>query len=83
MSKTGYSPDEAKVMRFMYDHGGITRRDASSKLNIEHLGARIFDLRHFKGIPIENIPIPPLTKGGKRHSVYCLDPKWAAANERP
>lgn len=77
-----YSPDEAKVVRTMYDQKGITRRYASTQLNIEHLGARIFDLRQ-KGVKITTIPIPPEEKGGKRHYVYCLDPEWMKANERP
>ena len=77
-----YSPDELKVMRAMYDRHEITRRYASSHLNIEHLGARIYDLRQ-KGVKITTTPVPPVKKGDKRHFVYSLDPEWLKANERP
>ena len=72
--------DELKVMRYMYDHSGITARNASHELNIERLGARIFDLKR-KGIPIDKITVT--TEEGKRHAKYFLPEAWRREHDRP
>lgn len=75
-----YGNDELKVMRYIYDHGTITGREASHNLNIERLGARVFDLRQ-KGIPIEKFIAKSET--GKRHAIYFITEEWISSHDRP
>ena len=77
-----YAPKELMIMRYMYDHGGITSREASFYCRSENLPARIYDLRR-KGIPIIKEHIPPRRKGDDWFYRFHIEPEWRAANDRP
>lgn len=77
----GYSPQEARLVRYLFDHKKITLAEAFH-LGCGRISARMYDLRR-KGVPINTRRIDPPTKTDPTIYEYWISPEWLMENERP